>query len=95
MFRLEPSLLNVLIGQIATLSSVYHKPPDAFVVRRGAGITGGIDDDDDDADDYEGENDVGDGDLLDIGGLAVSDVGAVSRAYHCLVGRELSMAPLH
>ena len=38
-FRLEASLLTVLIGQIATLSSVYHKPPEAFVVRgpKGAG----------------------------------------------------------
>jgi len=76
-FRLDPSLLNILIGQIATLSSVYHKPPEAFVVRRGAGITGGVgdDDDDDDDDDYEGEHDVGDGDLLDIGGMAISDGG--------------------
>mmetsp|Transcript_18526 Transcript_18526/g.42898 ORF Transcript_18526/g.42898 Transcript_18526/m.42898 type:complete len:702 (-) Transcript_18526:671-2776(-) len=75
-FRLEPSLLNVLIGQIATLSSVYHKPPEAFVVRgtRGAGVVGEEEDDDDDdeEEDYEDENDVG-GDLLDMGGLAVSD----------------------
>mmetsp|Transcript_79655 Transcript_79655/g.223428 ORF Transcript_79655/g.223428 Transcript_79655/m.223428 type:complete len:885 (-) Transcript_79655:21-2675(-) len=73
-FRLDPTLLNILIGQIATLSSVYHKPPEAFVVRRGAGITGGLDDDEDDDDDedYEGE---GDGDLLDIGGMAISDGG--------------------
>merc|ERR1712241_1359894 len=27
-FRLDPGLLNVLIGQIATLSSVCHKPPE-------------------------------------------------------------------
>eukprot|EP00538_Stauroneis_constricta_P004266 CAMPEP_0119555456 /NCGR_PEP_ID=MMETSP1352-20130426/7661_1 /TAXON_ID=265584 /ORGANISM="Stauroneis constricta, Strain CCMP1120" /LENGTH=888 /DNA_ID=CAMNT_0007602217 /DNA_START=37 /DNA_END=2703 /DNA_ORIENTATION=- len=76
-FRLDPSLLNVLIGQIATLSSVYHKPPEAFVVRRGAGLGLGLDgdgDDDENDDNYEGENDVGgDGDLLDIGGLNVSD----------------------
>mmetsp|Transcript_16560 Transcript_16560/g.47058 ORF Transcript_16560/g.47058 Transcript_16560/m.47058 type:complete len:883 (+) Transcript_16560:141-2789(+) len=72
-FRLDPSLLNILIGQIATLSSVYHKPPEAFVVRRGAGITGGLEDDDDDEDDdYE----EGDGDLLDIGGMGISDGGA-------------------
>merc|ERR1712238_232756 len=32
-FKLEPNLLNTLIGQIATLSSIYHKPPEAFVVR--------------------------------------------------------------
>jgi len=76
-FRLDPSLLNILIGQIATLSSVYHKPPEAFVVRRGAGMTGGVGDDEeeDEDDDYEGEHDVGDGDLLDIGGMAISDGG--------------------
>jgi AP-1 complex subunit beta-1 len=77
-FRLDPSLLNVLIGQIATLSSVYHKPPEAFVIRRGAGITGGLGDeeDDDDDDDYEGENDVGESDLLDIGGMSLNESGA-------------------
>lgn len=32
-FSLEPSLLDELMKQIATLASVYHKPPEAFVVR--------------------------------------------------------------
>jgi len=32
-FALEPALLDSLIHQIATLSSIYHKPPEAFVVR--------------------------------------------------------------
>lgn len=77
-FRLDPSLLNTLIGQIATLSSIYHKPPESFVVRRGAGITN-EDDDDDDDDDYDDEHDVGDSgggaDLLDMGGLNVNDGG--------------------
>ena len=76
-FRLDPSLLNILIGQIATLSSVYHKPPEAFVIRRGAGITGGLgdeDDDDDDEDDY----DPGESDLLDIGGMNLGAGGVVS-----------------
>eukprot|EP00934_Nitzschia_sp_Nitz4_P004343 Nitzschia sp. Nitz4//scaffold16_size188269//138826//141568//NITZ4_001810-RA/size188269-augustus-gene-0.97-mRNA-1//-1//CDS//3329538574//4333//frame0 len=75
-FRLDPALLNILIGQIATLSSVYHKPPEAFVVRRGAGMGGGVADEDEDEDDYEAEIDVGDGDLLDIGGMGISDGGA-------------------
>eukprot|EP00978_Attheya_sp_CCMP212_P012053 scaffold29925_cov45-Attheya_sp.AAC.1 len=62
-FKLEPNLLNVLIGQIATLSSIYHKPPEAFVVRahsRGASSDGVLDEDDDDEDeeDYEDDNDV-------------------------------------
>lgn len=76
-FRLEPSLLNSLVGQIATLSSVYHKPPDAFVIR---GTTGNSslyeeeeeDDDEEEEEEYEDENDVG-GDLLDIGGLSVQE----------------------
>jgi len=81
-FRLEPSLLNVLIGQIATLSSVYHKPPEAFVVRgtHGEGNLYGDDDEDDDDDEggeveYEDENDVGEDtavDLLDMGGVAAA-----------------------
>lgn len=76
-FRLDPGLLNVLIEQIATLSSVYHKPPEAFVVRRGAGAGMGEneDEEDDDDDDYEGEHDVGGGevDLLDMGAMSVQD----------------------
>lgn len=32
-FTLEPSLLDVLISQIGTLASVYHKPPEAFVMK--------------------------------------------------------------
>jgi AP-1 complex subunit beta-1 len=76
-FRLDPSLLNVLIGQIATLSSVYHKPPEAFVVRRAAGIAND-EDEDDDEEEEEDEGAGGDGDLLDIGGMGISDGGATS-----------------
>ncbi|KAK1741365.1 AP-2 complex subunit beta [Skeletonema marinoi] len=84
-FRLEPNLLNVLVGQIATLSSIYHKPPEAFVVRAKRSPTSdvmGMDDDEEDIggeeEDYEDENDVnngggGGGDLLDMGGLSVND----------------------
>jgi AP-1 complex subunit beta-1 len=32
-FNLEPALLDELISQISTLSSVYHKPADSFVVK--------------------------------------------------------------
>jgi AP-1 complex subunit beta-1 len=75
-FRLDPALLNVLIGQIATLSSVYHKPPEAFVVRGPRGV-GGTEEFEEEEEEYEDENDVGgaDGaaDLLDMGGLAVTD----------------------
>lgn len=75
-FRLDPGLLNVLIEQIATLSSVYHKPPDAFVVRRGAGqgLGEGEADEEEEEEDYEvrggGEGEV---DLLDMGGMSVND----------------------
>lgn len=30
---LEPSLLDELLANIATLSSIYHKPPEVFVTR--------------------------------------------------------------
>lgn len=77
-FRLEPALLSILIGQIATLSSVYHKPPEAFVVRGPRGTGGAYEEEEEeDEEDYEDENDVGGGggggDLLDIGGLSVQD----------------------
>mmetsp|Transcript_1098 Transcript_1098/g.2746 ORF Transcript_1098/g.2746 Transcript_1098/m.2746 type:complete len:912 (+) Transcript_1098:43-2778(+) len=78
-FRLDPGLLNALIGQIATLSSVYHKPPEAFVVRRAAGIATGADDDDDEDDDDDdaqyGETAEagGVGDLLDMGGMSLNN----------------------
>mmetsp|Transcript_27589 Transcript_27589/g.57609 ORF Transcript_27589/g.57609 Transcript_27589/m.57609 type:complete len:929 (+) Transcript_27589:91-2877(+) len=87
-FRLEPNLLNVLVGQIATLSSIYHKPPEAFVVRAkrstgedddlGLGDVGEEIEEGDEEEEYEDENDVDGGgsggmDLLDMGGLAVTD----------------------
>jgi AP-1 complex subunit beta-1 len=30
---MEPALLDELIGQIATLASIYHKPPEAFIMK--------------------------------------------------------------
>jgi AP-1 complex subunit beta-1 len=75
-FRLEPALLNILIGQIATLSSVYHKPPEAFVVRGPRGTIGAYEEEEEEEEeeDYEDENDVGGGsDLLDIAGLSVQE----------------------
>jgi len=80
-FRLEPNLLNTLIGQIATLSSIYHKPPEAFVVRAsGRGVMNlGVADSSDiieegDEEDYEDEpNDPVD--LLDLGGMGLNGDG--------------------
>ena len=91
-FKLDPSLLNILIGQIATLSSVYHKPPEAFVVRRGAGGAGG-DDDDDDEDDEEDEDDNAGGgvDLLDIGGMSLGGGGGSAGGS----GRFETKAPMN
>ena len=88
-FKLDPSLLNILIGQIATLSSVYHKPPEAFVVRRGAG--GAMEDDDEDEDDDEEEDAGGAGvDLLDIGGMSLQGSGGAGAGG----GRFESKAPM-
>jgi len=80
-FRLEPNLLNVLVGQIATLSSIYHKPPEAFVVRAKRSPIGDDPDDDDvieegDEEDYENDG----GDLLDMGGLSVNDSAPAASA---------------
>ena len=77
-YRLEPHLLDTLIDQIATLSSVYHKPPEAFVVRTpgGAGSIPDLSDAiEEEEEEYEDENDVGVApagggvDLLDMGGM--------------------------
>ena len=65
-YRIEPNLLSLLIGQIATLSSVFHKPPESFVVKRGAGTLNlNPDEEEDDDDDDDGiqrnQNDDDDG----------------------------------
>jgi len=75
--KLETGLLNLLIGQIATLSSIYHKPPEAFVVRaHGHSAFPQPDEDDDDDNDYEEEHDANAGsgavDLLDMGAMSLS-----------------------
>eukprot|EP00584_Thalassiosira_punctigera_P000002 CAMPEP_0172531888 /NCGR_PEP_ID=MMETSP1067-20121228/5124_1 /TAXON_ID=265564 ORGANISM="Thalassiosira punctigera, Strain Tpunct2005C2" /NCGR_SAMPLE_ID=MMETSP1067 /ASSEMBLY_ACC=CAM_ASM_000444 /LENGTH=941 /DNA_ID=CAMNT_0013316325 /DNA_START=77 /DNA_END=2902 /DNA_ORIENTATION=+ len=93
-FRLEPNLLNVLVGQIATLSSIYHKPPEAFVVRakRGPVGDGGDDhlgvgdvgeeieegDEEDDDEDYEDETDVDGKGGAGGGGADLLDMGGLA-----------------
>ena len=86
-FRLEPNLLGVLVGQIATLSSIYHKPPEAFVVRAGGEgkglIRGGsgsnsnedeVIEEGDEDDEYSEEEGEGEPvDLLDMGGLGLEE----------------------
>jgi AP-1 complex subunit beta-1 len=85
--KLDSHLLNALIGQIATLSSVYHRPPEAFVVRsttHSKEVDPDEDDDDvgheGDADDdnYEDENDAQNNnsapvDLLGLSGLSLKN----------------------
>eukprot|EP00957_Ditylum_brightwellii_P141279 10764534-Ditylum_brightwellii.AAC.1 len=81
MYKLEPNLLNILIIQIATLSSVYHKLPEAFVVcahDRGlaadmSNLLEGIDD----YEEYKDKNGIDEGgeggiDLLDMGGMNIN-----------------------
>jgi len=85
-FKLEGNLLNILIGQIATLSSIYHKPPEAFVVRAHNRAPNNpapddiIEEEDEDDDDYEDENDVTPSgvDLLDMGDLTMESPAAPS-----------------
>ena len=80
-FRLDPALLNTLISQIATLSSVYHKPPEAFVVRRGTGEDKEEEEDDDEEEEYDVGDSAGAGgggggvDLLDMGGMSLNNKG--------------------
>ena len=74
-FRLDPGLLNILIGQIATLSSVYHKPPEAFVVRRGKGEDKEEEEDDEEYDVGDSAGGGGGVDLLDMGGMSLNSKG--------------------
>lgn len=86
-FRLEPNLLNVLVGQIATLSSIYHKPPEAFVVRAkrspveggdlGVGDVGEEIEEGDEEEEYEDENDVDQG-SSGGGGMDLLDMGGLT-----------------
>jgi AP-1 complex subunit beta-1 len=71
-FALEPSLLDSLIGQIATLASIYHKPPEAFVVRSSIPV-GQVSSPRGDDDDYEL-------DFLDSGDGATSPTQAPAPA---------------
>jgi len=50
-FTLEPSLLEELVSQIATLASVYHKPPESFVMKAAHAAPHDDDDDDDEGGD--------------------------------------------
>ena len=45
-FQIEPSLLEELMNQIATLASIYHKPAEAFVVKT-VQVSAGADEEED------------------------------------------------
>ena len=53
-FSLDASLLEDLMGQMSTLASIYHKPPEAFVIKQ---IPVGQGDDDDDDEPIDGPDD--------------------------------------
>jgi AP-1 complex subunit beta-1 len=76
-FTLEPALLDRMIEQIATLSSVYHKPPEAFVTK--VAPQREARDDEDDYDDYDDEEEDGEGSGMQpsSGGIDLLDMGDV------------------
>lgn len=62
-FTIEPSLLDDLMSQLSSLSSVYHKPPEAFVIKSFASMT--VNDEEEDyGDDEQGVS----GEVIDIYG---------------------------
>ena len=89
--QLEPSLLEDLMNQIATLASIYHKPAEAFVVKSVA-LSGPVDEEDEIEEEALGEEDGhpaagqgygsyggstgGGGDLLDL----MDDMGGAPTA---------------
>eukprot|EP00516_Mucochytrium_quahogii_P005983 CAMPEP_0203751480 /NCGR_PEP_ID=MMETSP0098-20131031/5539_1 /ASSEMBLY_ACC=CAM_ASM_000208 /TAXON_ID=96639 /ORGANISM=" , Strain NY0313808BC1" /LENGTH=902 /DNA_ID=CAMNT_0050641213 /DNA_START=113 /DNA_END=2817 /DNA_ORIENTATION=+ len=60
--KLEHSLLEMLLENITTMSSIFHKPPEAFVKRTRVALGLGDRDDDDDDEDYSDDDDDEDSD---------------------------------
>lgn len=56
-FTIEPSLLDTLISQISTLSSIYHKPSDAFILNKSLALNGNADEDEEVEEEGTNEND--------------------------------------
>jgi len=73
-FTLDAALLEDLITQIATLASIYHKPPEAFIMKS---MTSSADDDDYDVEGYE-ENQGGASSQGPSGGASSSGSGGSS-----------------
>jgi AP-1 complex subunit beta-1 len=55
-FSIEPTLLEELMSQLATLASVYHKPPEAFVMKALVQTIGDGDEDEDMEEEAEDPN---------------------------------------
>ena len=72
-FTLDPTLLDELMSQIATLASIYHKPPEAFIMKN---MTSAADDEDYDDGTYETEGGVEGGATEGSGGEASPTPGA-------------------
>lgn len=79
-FSLEPSLLDQLVANIATLASVYHKLPENFIAKSAlAGLRVGSDVEDEEEEEYEDEEETeapppssgGSLDLLDMGDMTI------------------------
>jgi AP-1 complex subunit beta-1 len=88
-FSLDPHLLEELLSNLATLSSVYHKPPEAFVMKTFQQSNADDDDDDDEYMEEEmptegGGNSYG-GDLLDL------DVGGGNQQQSTTSGSGLDL----
>jgi AP-1 complex subunit beta-1 len=61
-YQMDPKLLNVLVANISTLSSIYHKPPEAFVKEHRTGALRRKEDDEDDDSDDGGDSEAMDDD---------------------------------
>ena len=90
-FTLDSQLLEDLLCNLATLSSVYHKPPEAFVMKTFTQVV----EEDDDEDDYieeemptdeNTESSGGGGDLLDLDGGGDTQQGSTSSGGLDLLG---------
>jgi AP-1 complex subunit beta-1 len=84
--QMDPSLLDLLINNISTLVSIYHKPAETFVrkVRNPLGVA--HDDDDDDDDDESDDDDDESGDDGSAGAAAGSSSGGGGGAEVDMLG---------
>eukprot|EP00611_Tribonema_gayanum_P002786 TRINITY_DN12105_c0_g1_i1.p1 TRINITY_DN12105_c0_g1~~TRINITY_DN12105_c0_g1_i1.p1 ORF type:complete len:907 (-),score=479.65 TRINITY_DN12105_c0_g1_i1:164-2884(-) len=89
-FTLEPALLDLLVGQIATLASVYHKPPEAFVTKAAPVKDARADEAEEDFDEYE-EEDAAEGSSMGGGGAGGAQESGGGNAVDLLDMGDLSI----